>query len=439
MDVCQPQLKQGEHSQCLLLEQLSEDILALIIMEYIYDPKTKDHISLSHTCRSLRRMILALSLLWSSLHSDMSTGQVRAYLNRSGDANLKIKLLRPRPGIPLTEWFAFLTDVLCHTHRWYELVFDPGTHTIGRRLYTRLNHELSGLELPRLKSLSLMFWREVYWQSRGNAATIERPDFYTTWTTPSLTMLTFVPTRVHTDRSPLIVPGYPSVKSLNLVLYARGVSYTEWREPPSILHSLSTLPWIVELTLTTRSTFVNTNDMKKLPTVELNQLRTLSVITNFRWNRWEGTPGTILNHLQMPSLIKYQFEGGYLTYHKNGPYVDPSFYLDSAPLVQELTLANQTEPDILRSLELIFSTYTNLQILKIRTVWVLKSFNIQHRRMPPLRQVHFVNCTFQNDTFVDGLESAIRSGRHSTVFEGFIFDHCNYEGPERLSSTPIIR
>ena len=99
------------------LEALPEDILILILTDYIYEPGQRHHVHFSHVCQALRLLALDIPSVWAYIDTDMCKDEVKLYLSRSREAGLTIALIRPRSRRRMYPWWEVVNLVKPFSYR----------------------------------------------------------------------------------------------------------------------------------------------------------------------------------------------------------------------------------------------------------------------------------------------------------------------------------
>ncbi|KLO20706.1 hypothetical protein SCHPADRAFT_934525 [Schizopora paradoxa] len=146
------------------IESIPDDILALFAGYGFAESGVASTIAFSHVCRSFRGAVMDQALLWTELSSTFHIDQVRACIERSGNAGLNVQLVaREVENYKPEEIHAFLLAVLPSSTRWetFSIQSPPRIMWEDKYAIVQLLRDArglcSGLDLPRLKSLQLEY------------------------------------------------------------------------------------------------------------------------------------------------------------------------------------------------------------------------------------------------------------------------------------------
>lgn len=289
----------------LLLQTLPSDILVHIILEYVFDPSERSHITLSHVCRSLRALVISLPTLWSTLTTRMQLKELEIRLARIGDADLTIKLLQP-DSHTLGDWWAFLDIVKPLSHKWMAFVFKPGRFRAGRLFYTKLCEELANIVLPRLRYIELLFSSPFTWTRTEKDAALKLPYFYHTWSTPSLKTVVYTP--IDSDGEAMALPIITTSIVLTRLELTLERHYTMYIAYPihNILALLSRTPSLQELCFNVFGDLKTDERAPPITHVHLGSLRSLKVkCADYQPAESNLELRGLISSLQIPNLVSY--------------------------------------------------------------------------------------------------------------------------------------
>ncbi|KLO06803.1 hypothetical protein SCHPADRAFT_678021 [Schizopora paradoxa] len=213
------------------------------------------NVKLSHVSHAFRIVALETPQLWANVSNLQSKEELEVYLHRSKQAGLGIHLLIDDPEFNIKDRFAdlrvflpqdFLDAILPHAHRWVGFEFRTGKRldAFMKGVPQRLSALCKGLELPRLRTLSLSFPSPYYFDGGEGLQEVEQSErnltkdfrFYETWNTPNLKHLST------TWHIPKATPGTRSLQSISINL-ADTYYPQRWDDRPL----LSLLPFFAQL------------------------------------------------------------------------------------------------------------------------------------------------------------------------------------------------
>jgi hypothetical protein len=128
------------------------------VFDLVCHPTSKEHLKLSQVCRAFRTMIVGMPHYWTYISNKQSEEWYNLQLERSGERGLIVHYVEPKyhAGINPEEAVAlrlrFVRTIAAHCHRWTEFTYSVN-------YATAITQELSGLTLPRLRTLSVVSFR----------------------------------------------------------------------------------------------------------------------------------------------------------------------------------------------------------------------------------------------------------------------------------------
>ena len=274
---------------------LPEDIMSMIIVDFLYEPGEDHHISITHTCQALRNLSLCHPQLWSHLSSQMPRHQVLTFLGRSRDVNLTIRLLKYERGG--RKWWDFLRIIKPFSRRWRSLDFDPNGEHMGRRFFTRLSLELRDIELPHLNSLNVVIPRSYRWPQTEKDRRHDLPNFFSSWILPRLRILTI------SDIIPTHQNLFESITVLQLVM--QDMVHRRW----TVMEVYTLLSQMTRLRLLQLHFWDLCGDPESngtaFPLLQFNSMSFLSVIAAKTRNQKGQDIHRLLQCMRMPNLQTY--------------------------------------------------------------------------------------------------------------------------------------
>lgn len=377
------------------IQALPLDILAHIVLGFVYDPAQNSHIILSHTCRVFRSVVLSLPMLWSTLTSKMRVVEVKARLERSRDVGLTIKLLEPHAQA-IGRWWVFLNMIKRVCHRWKSFIFDLGYFHATGQFCHKLCAELANMCLPRLVHLELLFRRESVWMKIEKDTALRVPYFNHTWSTPRLQTVVYMP--IDSDGEAMfqsIAMSQVTLTRLDLTLEQHYRSFIIY--PIRVI--LGFLSGTMSLQALRLKIFIDLTSDNHESLVYLGSLRSLDVTSgNYTLVESKTSFRRLLSLLQVPNLTSYRFSIMVAVPYR---HIDidqfQTFFTDNVVQVRNLTIGGLTRKDDVYStmhggsfMELLFKTFTRLQSLTLEYLDLSNVMTVvDGLHVPPLQTVFF--------------------------------------------------
>lgn len=184
--LCEVELKLRQEMELVAsnlgISSLPCELLARIF-SFSYADVSTSRCILSLVCRRFRDIIADNQAFWTDIGNDMDEEIVDLYLTRSKNAAITIELQveENRPH----ECITFLRKAVAHCARWSSFRFLVYDTIQDRETMVQIHRLLSGLSLPALKSVDVMYFSPEVYAIVGTPASREL-HFYSTWYAPTL-------------------------------------------------------------------------------------------------------------------------------------------------------------------------------------------------------------------------------------------------------------
>ncbi|KLO06804.1 hypothetical protein SCHPADRAFT_910046 [Schizopora paradoxa] len=219
--------------------------------------RSTTNIALSHVSHTFRIIAIDTPELWANVSNLQRKEELEVYLRRSKQAGLGIHLLIDDPKFKFKDHDAnlrgvavpqdFMNAIIPHAHRWVGFEFKTGKwiNFFMQSVPKDMSAICKGLELPRLRSLSLSYPSPRYFGAEGLGLTeLDQSEmgltkdfrFYETWNTPNLKHLST------TWHIPKATPSTRSLQSISINLGST-TYYHVWDDRPL----MTLLPLFVQL------------------------------------------------------------------------------------------------------------------------------------------------------------------------------------------------
>lgn len=423
--------------------------------------RSTTNVRLSHVSQGFRIVALDTPQLWANVSNLQSKVELEVYLQRSRQAGLGIHLLIDDPEFNIEDRYAdlqvflpqdFLNAILPLAHRWVGFEFRTGKRLdayikdIPEALYTMCE----GLELPRLRTLSLSFPSPCYFEDGEGLQELDQSErnltkdfrFYETWNTPNLKHLS---SRWHIPKA---IPGTTSLRSISINLAGSYYPHT-WDDRPL----LSLVPFFAQLrrlSLRIGETVLNTVSKTK-PRLELPSLEVFVLHMQDKSNHETPNFRAELDCFVMPNLKSMQIERRLSSIEGTGRIVLHDWFLnlfrkeniseglEHLRLVFHKTKGNDRfykidkEPfqDIFRAAFLRFQKLRHLffegpfTVMKPDVYYPKRVYYpLRGVEVPPLRTLTLQNCPYLQAEDINAVVSEVKDGANFDCFERLNVNSC---------------